>query len=141
MDIFKEISTKYEKLREEQRLSIVKHLDSIGFKVSKHPSSGKGRSDYSSGGMIAKYDLRNWKYIMATKNGRNVLISLQAFDQDPRSKNHHVLQDRIGIYTYDKYNPEEAFTDMVITDVDLPMNEEKFMKLDMALEAQMKRVV
>lgn len=139
MEYFTEIVTKLEVLREEQRMSIVNHLDSIGVKVSKHPSSGKGRSNYTAGGTIAEYDLRNWKYIDASKDGKGVFISLQAFDQDPRSRNHHVLENRIGIYTYTKYDPEDAFRNMFITDIDLPMNEAKFAMLDDAIEAQLRK--
>ena len=35
MDMFTEIATKYEELRENQRMEIVNHLASKGFKVSK----------------------------------------------------------------------------------------------------------
>lgn len=141
MDIFTEISTKFEELREEQRMAIVNHFANNGFKVSKDPRAGKGKGNYTSGGTIAEYNLKNWKYVDVAINGRNVFISLQAFDKDPNSGNHHVLENRLGIYVYDKYNAEKAFTEMVTTNIDLPMNDEKFRLLDTAIDMQLRKVV
>ena len=39
------------------------------------------------------------------------------------------------------YNAESAFTEMVTTDIDLPMNDEKFKRLDAAINEQMRRAV
>ncbi len=141
MDMFTEIATKYEELRENQRMEIVNHLASKGFKVSKDPRAGKGKENYTSGGTIDEYNLKNWKYVDAAINGHKVFISLQAFDKDPNSGNHHVLENRLGIYVYDKYNAEKAFNEMVTTNIDLPMNYEKFQMLDMAIDTQMRKVV
>ena len=141
MDIFTETFIRLEELREEERMGIVNHLASKGFRVSKDPRAGKGKDNYTSGGTIAEYNLSNWKYIDASINNHKVFISLQAFDKDPNSKNHHVLENRLGIYVYDKYDPEKAFSEMVTTDIDLPMNDEKFRMLDIAIDMQLRKVV
>jgi len=54
----------------------------------------------------------------------NVVISLQVFDIDPNSLNVHVLFDRIGIFAYvGKYSGSRAFNEMIITDIELPLDE------------------
>lgn len=79
-------------------------------------------------------------------------ISLQSFDLDSRTNNYHVIMDRLGVYKFHdcclcKYNKEQenqtndsngkdkgtgelktvnAINEMKITDIDLPMTEEKF---------------
>ncbi len=141
MKSFLEITTEYEILREEQRMSIVTYLASKGFNVSKNKRAGKGRLNYTSGGTITSYDLRNFKYIDASKDGHHVFISLQPFERDPSSGNHHVLENRIGLYAYEKYDPEEAFSNMVITDIDLPMDDEKLYRLDVAIAEQLRSVM
>ncbi len=128
---YEEIVRLFEASREEERLKIVRHLISQGYKVSSRSNSGKGRSDYTSGGTIKGYDLSSWKYINAKKDqDHNIFISLQSFDKDPVSKNRHTLRDRLGIYVYDKYNADEAYENMHTTDIDLPINEEKLKELD-----------
>lgn len=124
---FQEIKTLYTKAREAERLGIVNRLIRAGFKAATR--GGAGRPDYTSAGRIDAYDLRNWKYIEAEKNGVKHLISLQSFDQDPRSKNLHVLYDRVGIYSYTKYDPHAALSKMRTTSIELPMDEEKFQML------------
>lgn len=141
MDHFTEIRNEYENCREMERKAIRDHLATLGFDVSKSCRAGKGIINYTSSGRIKPYDLRNWKFITASKDGKAVFISLQAFDQDGNSHNHHVLYDRIGIYTYEMYNAESAFIEMVTTDIDLPMNDEKFKRLDAAINEQMRRAV
>ena len=78
--------------------------------------------------------MSNWKYITAQKDGKQVFISLQAFDQDKNSRNHHVLDDRLGVYAYEVYSPEDAFSKMITTDIDLPMDEAKFAELDKLID-------
>lgn len=139
MDRFTEVKTEYVNYRERERQAIRDHLVNKGFKVSMSPKAGKGIKDYTSAGTIKPYDLSNWKFITASKDGKEIFISLQSFDLDRNSHNHHVLYDRIGLYTYEIYNSEAAFTEMITTDIDLPMNEDKFMKLDVAINEQMRK--
>lgn len=130
---FEEIKDLYEQSRECERVSIVKRLLEAGFTASL--KGGKGIANYTSGGTIAPYDLRNFKYIEAAKNGVKHLISLQSFDVDPNSQNRHILMDRLGVYTYTgKYNPSDAQTKMRSTNVDLPMNNDKMKALIAMLE-------
>lgn len=135
---FMEAKTAYTELRENERTMIVNHLDSREFKVSKSTRAGKGLPNYTAGRTIAPFDLTNWKFITASRGGKEIFISLQAFDKDPHSGNHHVLVDRIGLYAYSRYDSEEAFSKMIVTDIDLPMNDEKFAKLDALIDQQLK---
>ena len=131
---FNEIKTEYENCREMERRAIRDHLVDRGFIVAKSSRAGKGVTNYTSSGRIKPYDLSNWKYITAQKDGKQVFISLQAFDQDKNSRNHHVLDDRLGVYAYEVYSPEDAFSKMITTDIDLPMDEAKFAELDKLID-------
>lgn len=131
---FNKIKTEYENSREKERIRIRDHLANRGFKVSMSPRAGKGLANYTSSGRIRPYDLRNWKYITAAKDGREVFVSLQSFDKDRASHNRHVLYDRIGIYAYESYNAEDTYAGMITTDIDLPMDESKFAELDTLID-------
>ena len=57
-------------------------------------------------------------------------MSLQTFDYDPKTGNLHVLMDRIGIYVYgDNYSAVDARENMMITNIELPLNENKLEEL------------
>lgn len=127
---FNKIKTEYENCREMERRAIRDHLVDRGFVVSKSSRAGKGVINYTSSGRIKPYDLSNWKFIIAEKSGKKVFISLQAFDQDKHSRNHHVLYDRLGVYAYEEYSPADVFSKMLTTNIDLPMDEAKFAELD-----------
>ena len=60
-----------------------------------------------------------------------LILLLQAFDIDLKTRNRHILMDRIGLYVYNinKYDAYECFTNMLNTGIDLPMTKEKFDKL------------
>ena len=131
---FNEIKTEYGKCREMERRAIRDHLIDRGFIVSKSSRAGKGVINYTSSGRIKPYDLSNWKYIIAAKDGKEIFISLQAFDQDKHSHNHHVLYDRIGLYAYETYSAEDAFNTMITTNIDLPLDEAKFAELDALID-------
>ena len=136
LETFTKVKRTYEKLREEQRIIIVNFLNSKGFEVSKNPGAGKGSKHYKGGGTIEEFDLSNWKYVIAKRRNQEVLISLNSFDVDKCTRNRHVLYDRIGLYAYKKYVPEEACCDMAVTNIDLPMSEEKLKALVLAIEEQ-----
>ena len=131
---FNKIKTEYENCREMERRAIRDHLVDRGFKVAKSSRAGKGLINYTSSGRIKPYDLSNWKFITAEKYGIKIFISLQAFDQDKHSRNYHVLYDRLGVYAYEVYNPEEAFSKMITTNIDLPMDAAKFAELDALID-------
>lgn len=131
MEDFIAIQKKYEKLRNVERNNIIKFLKTNGYTIIKE-RGGKGRSNYTSKNTLKiPYDLSNWKWIEAEKDNMRYLISLQAFDVDSLSGNHHVLMDRLGVYKYagQEYNANEAFENMIITDIDLPMDNEKLLKM------------
>lgn len=146
--MFDKTKKAYVDAREEQRKKIMDYLESKEFKVAKG-NSGKGNKVYTSNGRITPYDLRIWKWIEAWKDGKYYFISLQAFDQDPSSGNYHVLMDRISIFVCDKeelptknatkadkqkFN-ERITSEMGVTSIDLPMNEEKLEQLVNLLNA------
>lgn len=128
MDFF-EIKKLYNEVRtaeiKEIRSFFKKHKDFEVFKAQ------KGKDDYTSGGRLAvQHDLSNWKWICVDRKGVHFLISLQPFERDPKSNNLHVLMDRIGIYAYTgNYSPIEAQTKMMITNIELPIDNEKLDEL------------
>ena len=80
--------------------------------------------------MVKEYDLRNWQWVCVKRNDVHFLISLQTFDKDPTTGKFHVLMDRIGIYAYvGEYSPIEAQTKMMITNIELPIDDEKMKEL------------
>ena len=129
-DEFMQIRQRYKELRLEQRKIIIEHLEKAGFTVQ-GKNGGRGIRDYTSGRRFQiPYDLSNWLWINVEKYGRMALISLQSFDQDPNSKNYHVLMDRIGIFIYNgDTSPCKSYEKMEAQDIDLPMDEKKLGKL------------
>lgn len=126
---FDEVKSEYERQREEQRkllsdfLSQHDGIKNAGLRVAK--KGGKGDQGYTSGGVIAAYDLRNWKWV-CVKNGNkdfDCTISLNMLDRDPNSGYIHALYDRIGFVF--SANPK----DWLCTDIDLPFNEEKMERI------------
>lgn len=155
---FKSIKDKYNTYREKERILIGVYLgnkecDYYGLtregkkcelteNIMKRNSLGKGISTYgkkrSDKQLNPPYDLTNWKYVEVNKKYKidndeievHYFISLQTFERDPNSNNVHVLMDRIGIYAYvGKYHAEEAINNMKITDIALPLDNDKLEKL------------
>lgn len=150
--MFEKIRRAYVDARAEQRKKIIKYLENnMGRSFIVREGEGCGRYDYTSKGKIVPYDLTIWKYIEALDDDYYYFISLQAFDQDPKTGNYHALMDRIGIFIgerlykgepldqankkeYRRYiagvfrKNEEYYrtilpTKMRITDIDLPVYE------------------
>lgn len=120
----------YEECRAEQRKIIRDYLkNNAGFRVTSRGGQGKPGYGVRKKGptFSVGYDLRKWKYIDCEKEGKRFLISLQAFDRDPRNHNYHVLRDRIGIYIYahESNKTSDAIKRMLATNIDLPMDESK----------------
>ncbi|MGF7012230.1 hypothetical protein M2145_002878 [Lachnospiraceae bacterium PF1-21] len=136
---FLEIKKIYTEERQKQKNELIDWLRNEGYVIltmegdeaSKPHSTGSGKSMYTADSGIKAYDLSNWKWITARQGNKELLLSLQAFDIDPKTKDRHVLMDRIGIYFYKsgKYNPEECVKEMINTGIDLPMNSEKYVLL------------
>ncbi len=103
---FKRIKKEYQGYREKERKRIIEYLlsktDDQGEPLFAKLSykGGSGRPNYGNREerpIEGTYDLSNWKYISTEYKGRELLISLQCFDLDPKSRNIHVLYDRIGV--------------------------------------------
>lgn len=131
MNEFERAKNEYVMARNNERKRIISFLKENEFEVL-NEFRGKGETRYTSGNRLnVPYDLSNWKWVEVKKGEWFYLISLQAFDRDPSSRNLHVLMDRIGVYKYEKYNSNEVLEKMKITDIELPMDKEKF---DMLLD-------
>jgi len=111
---FKDVKKSYNEVRAFQRKIIIEALNNETKYTVLSPNGGKGKTDYTSGGTIAKYDLSNWKWIEIEHKNLEILISLQPAETDPNSKNSHVLFDRIGFMYKDKIE---------ITAIDLPLTD------------------
>lgn len=123
----------YRKKRKEERNKISQYLRNCGrFKETKiYVKADSGSKKYKSGGRLTNdYDLSDWLWINIKLNSVNMLLSLQTFDCDPNTGNLHVLMDRIGIYVYTgEYSSVDACYNMMITDVELPVNDNDLEKL------------
>ncbi|MEG0778327.1 MAG: hypothetical protein RSG55_05725 [Oscillospiraceae bacterium] len=140
---FKSIKDLYTDARQTQKKEIIDWLLKEGFtiltmsgEIAKSPyATGSGKKGYSANSSIKPYDLRNWKWISARKANVDFVISLQAFDIDPKTHDRHMLMDRIGVYTYhsNEYSPKDCFEKMDNTGIDLPMTAAKYTLLKNAL--------
>lgn len=126
---FNDVKKLYVKFRKHEHCELKKLLKAKGINVKLR--GGAGRTNYRSGGQLnKKYDLSNWLYIEASINDVNFFISFQPFDIDPNSHNQHALFDRIGISAYrGKYTTEKVLSNMIITDIELPLNDKKRNKI------------
>ena len=96
-DNFMQAKTKYRDARDEGRRKIINTLKKKGFKVKTKGPAGHGLPGYTSKKQIKVYDLRNWMWVDASRQDVQVVVYMQSFDQDPGSKNFHVLFDRLSI--------------------------------------------
>lgn len=140
---FQKIKRQYVSARQEQKNEIVDWLLEEGFdiltmtgKIAASPhATGSGKTTYTADLQIKPYDLSNWKWISVRKDTVDYVISLQAFDIDPKTHDRHVLMDRIGVYAYHsgEYDPEACVKEMINTGIDLPMTKDKYALLREAL--------
>lgn len=119
---FQEVRNEYERQREQERVGLAKYLAAhseiraAGLQVVTAANAGKGRENYTAGGKIPAYDLRNWKWVeVKGAGGFDAVISLNMLDIDPQTKNIHSLYDRIGLIV--------STEEWVNTDIDLPLGE------------------
>ena len=130
---FDTIKNKYNEARREEQNTIVgyfKTLQHEGYELER-PAARRGVRNYKAQGRLEEeYDLSNWMWVCVKRNNVHFFISLQAFERDSKTGNFHVLTDRIGIYAYvGFFSPQDAQTKMLITNIDLPMNEKKLDEL------------
>ena len=133
MNSFIEAQRNYEVAREMQRQGIMAYLRDNGYNVKTR--GGRGIKRYTSGGRMKPYNLNNFKYIEAERNGITYFLSLNPFDMDPNSKSRHFLPDRIGICKYKgKYNADYVYDNLQVTNIDLPLLPEDLELLKRELE-------
>lgn len=116
-----ESRNQYKKDRQEQKRIIVeKVLIPLGLTATMQ--GGAGKSNYTSNNTTAPFDLSYWLWVDGKINGKTaVTIYLQSFDRDPSNKNYHILMDRISVQMNNG--------DIIRTDVDLPLDDNKICKL------------
>lgn len=135
-NVFCAVKNAYTQIRLKEKEKLRLFLKENGFEV-RQKNAGHGRSDYGRTHLEKLYDNTNWMWIEACRDNALYIISFQAFDQDPGSKNRHALMDRIGVYKYEcdsfeaekkkktsKYNADDAFERMQTSAYDLPLSAE-----------------
>ena len=119
LERFIEARTSYRAARVEQRTLIVNALENAGFSVKNRGRAGRGKTDYTSGGRLnPPYDLSDWLWVQAQRDGITVIVTLQVLDQDPHSLNMHVLMDRIGVEISQN---DKSLDRVVTTQFELPL--------------------
>lgn len=95
---FEKARALYQQARAEERKAIVHRLSAEGYGVSNSGRAGLGRPDYKNGGALnPPHDLSGWKWVDAVRSdGLKIRVMLQSFDQDEKTKNEHVLFDRLS---------------------------------------------
>lgn len=142
-DEFDKIKTDYMELRKNMKSELIKRFKKDGYHCNNQGGQGNGK--YGSNRLKKEYDLKNWIWIIVSgKLYKDVeyCISFQAFDINPRTRDRHVLMDRLGLYAYPKgeYAGYDCFKNMIETGIDLPMNEEKYAKLLNIMKCEGKRI-
>ena len=158
---FKDVKEMYNKLRNIERQKIVEKLVEKGFKANGHQGTWK----YTSRGKIKPhYNLGMWKWIVARKGTITAVISLQTLEQDSKTKNIHVLFDRISVDVFkdnegnilsesndsyfqsvkSRYNVENefdpGFVEKVITELDLPLEDDDLESLVKIIEGKIEKL-
>lgn len=158
---FNAIREEYNRARNIERQKIVNKLKSRDFKASGH----QGTWNYTSRGQIKPgYNLGIWKWIVAQKGDVTAVISLQTLEQDSKTKNIHVLFDRISIDVFkdsdqnilseisdsyfqsikSRYNVENEydseFVKQIITDFELPLGEDELTKIVEMIENKIAKI-
>ena len=129
-DYFNFIKYLYSTAREYEWKKLRKHLKDNNMNIV-NGRSGCGSQTYSSNRKLnPPYDLSNWRWIEVKAETGVIFISFQPFEIDTRSNNKHVLFDRIGISWYaGAYNAKYVYDKMLITDIELPLDENKMEKI------------
>lgn len=125
---FFELKDRYYQYRKNERDDLSRYLRNF-FKQNYEDKkwkvmAKKGITEYTSGSRLkTKFNLSNWLWIDIDIDELKILLSFQSFDHDPKTGNLHILMDRIGLYVYSgEYSAVEAQTNMFITDIQLPLD-------------------
>lgn len=135
---FDDIKKVYTKRRTLERHKLTEALVEQGYKVMRmdleepaanpyHHKLGHGIKDYTSDGKMAEYDLQNWQWIAVEREGVHVTVSFQPSETDMNTGNTHTLFDRIGFLYENKISGQSPI--WLITNIDLPLNQEKMAKV------------
>ena len=131
----------FERIRENYYEARRDQLAYLSRSLAKEPEIIKcrvkcGSDKYNSKGrMESKYDMRVWRWLDVDINEVHFVVTIQPFEKDSSTSNKHVLMDRIGIYAYiGEYSPIEAQTQMLITDISLPLDINKVDKIKAILK-------
>lgn len=127
---WKAIKQKYEEQRENERKKLsdffVTYFQGAKkeLRVIRSGRAGKGSGKYNSGGRIAPYDLKNWKWVevQGINNSFNCIVSLNMLEVDPHSANPHALFDRIGL-TISFERESNYYETKIFTDIELPLED------------------
>lgn len=98
----RQVKRLYTKLRRAKRAEIIAALNNAAqeagrsLKIKDGNNAGQGITSYGKSHLPKTYDLSNWQWIEAVCDDHLYIISLQAADTDPSSKNSHALFDRIS---------------------------------------------
>ncbi len=158
---FEEIKKLYNDVRNIERQKIVKKLVESQFNATGH----QGTWNYTSRGKIKpSYNLGMWKWIVAKRGDITAVISLQTLEQDSKTKNIHVLFDRISVDVFEdnegnilsessdsyfqsvksRYNVENefdsGFVEKTIMDLELPLGEDDLERLVDIIERKIKKL-
>jgi hypothetical protein len=123
---------------------IVEALYEAGFAVQNRGYAGRGRKDYTSGGRLKPpYDLSNWMWIAAFRDGAYVSITLQVMDQNPAFGSIHALIDRLGVEVYragDPLDPDDPLREKHTTAFELPLSDEDMAALLDMIESKIAKM-
>jgi len=135
---FNEVRKQYFEAREQEWLKLrdylTNNLDVYDAQIPKQ--KGFGCKKYTSQGMLnTPYDLTNWRWVEIKTDAITIFVSFQPFDEDVNSGNKHALFDRIGISWYKgKDDAQTISNNMIITDVELPLSEEKLERIHSVIQ-------
>jgi len=118
--------------RKKQADIIVENLKQGGYETARRSSgiSTYGKRSNPETRIDPPYDLRNWMWVSVKDkdSGCSFNVLLHSFDQDPSSKNYHVLVDRLSLKCH--YPKASKLTpDTTLTGLDLPLDEDALEKL------------
>lgn len=141
---FQQAKAMYIAARKKERARIRSALQGAGFQVKSGNNAGQGLRSYTSGGRLSPpFDLSNWMWIEAQRDGIWVIVSLQVLDQDPHSLNIHALMDRVGfqVLSEESADPDtDPLFEKCTTGFTLPLTDADLHELIAFIESQAEMV-
>lgn len=141
---FEQAKDSYVAARKRERARIRRALKAEGFDVKVNDIAGQGKKDYTSDNRLnPPFNLSNWMWMEAERNGISVLVTLQVLDRDPKSLNIHALVDRIGvrvIHGKRQYVDDESLFENCTTEFTLPLSDMELVELISMIERQTENI-